>query len=176
MPHETYILTRICKCGNKDDFTLDKITAAFELDFEKYWKRTPCSRCGGTKTDSVSHSIPKIDAELLKIWSENPDYQFSQQDEDLLLAKMENLPLLLSFFDDKNLSQPKKAVIASALCTLLFDNLKLKGENYSAEQKSQMQENQAVLLPELIQRKNEILAFKDSIWAYIWKEVKGYFE
>ena len=171
MKEEKYTLTRICKCGYKEDFLLTKEEAAFELFGDKYWK-IPCSKCGGTKVDSVSHSTPEIDAELFKIWSENEDYQFLEQNEDLILAQMQNLELLLGAFDDINFPSEKKIIVLNALCILLFDNLKFRKEEYTTEEKEQMQSNKAIILPELQKRKEKILAHKDMVWDYIWKEIE----
>ena len=171
MKEEKYTLTRICQCGHKENFSLTKLEAAFELFGDKYWKM-PCAKCDKTKADSVSHSTPKIDAALFKVWSENKEYQFLEQDEDLMLAEMENLELLLGAFDDESFPMEKKTVVVNALYTLLFNNIILKDETYTKEELERMQNNKAVILPELQQRKDKILAYKDIVWDYIYKEVE----
>ncbi|GET45974.1 hypothetical protein [Capnocytophaga felis] len=173
MEKDNYRLVKICKCGHKEEFPLTKLEAAFGLFGNKYWKM-PCPKCGGTKSDSVSYNTPEIDVELFKIWSENEDYEFSEQDEDLILAKMANLSLLLEALDDEQFPKSKKIVVVNALCTLLFDNLKLSGEKYTEEEKQRMQKNKAIVLPELQKRKEKILEHQSTIWDYIWKKIAPY--
>ncbi|ATA90109.1 hypothetical protein CGC58_10480 [Capnocytophaga stomatis] len=170
----TYTVTKTCQCGNKDSFPLTKIEAAFELfDDKRLWKETPCSKCGSTKTVSVSHSFPKIDQELFTIWSENPDYYFIEQDEDLMLAEMDNLDLLLDAFDNPSFPTEKKYVVVSALCVLLYDNRKLPDGKYSKEEKQEILENQSRILFELQKRKDEVMKYKDVISDYIWAKIKN---
>ncbi|CEN33478.1 hypothetical protein [Capnocytophaga cynodegmi] len=170
---KTYNVIKTCQCGNKDSFPITKIEAAFELfDDKRLWKETPCSKCGSTKTISVSHSLPKIDQELFTIWSENPDYDFMEQDEDLILAEMDNLDLLLGAFDNPSFPTEKKYVVVSALCVLLYDNRKLPDGKHSKEEKQEVLENQSRILFELQKRKDEILKYKDAVWSYIWDKIE----
>ncbi|MFK8297760.1 hypothetical protein ACI76O_04790 [Capnocytophaga cynodegmi] len=169
----TYNVTKTCQCGNKDSFPITKIEAAFELfDDKKFWEETPCSKCGSTKTISVSHSIPKIDQELFTIWSENPNYYFMEQDEDLILAEMDNLELLLESFDNQSFPIEKKYIVVNALCVLLYNNIKLPDEKYSKEEKQNMIENKTKILFELQKRKDEVLKYKDTVWSYIWDKIE----
>ncbi len=174
MKTEQYILTRICKCGYKEEFPLNRLEAAFGFPENKFWKMI-CPQCGKSQTDSVSYNTPKIDSDLFKIWSENENYQFSEQDEDILLAEMDYLELLLSAFDDKNFPIEKKVIVINALCVLLFDNIKLKGEKYTEDEKHRMEVNRNIVLPELQKRRDAIFNYKSVIWDYVWEEIEHFF-
>lgn len=169
---KTYPLKRVCKCGNEETLYLTKEEAAFEPLQDAFVKQNPCKKCGKLKYDSVSIETPEIDDELFALWRDNDEYYFLQQDEDLLLAEMSHLNRLLTAFDDENFPSEKKIVVVNALCVLLFDNLKLPKETYTDEQNAQMQENRAILLPELQKRSEKIIAYQDCIWDYVWEEVK----
>lgn len=174
---KTYTLTRTCKCGDIQEFEHTKVEMAFKLFGNRYYK-IPCPKCGDTAFDSIGYETPEMDDELFQIWSENEAYQFLEQDEDLLLAEMENLQRLLGAFDDENFPKNKKTIVANALCTLLFDNTPLSEneDDYTAEERQQMQKNRAEILPKLQQRKDKILLYKNAIWDYIWKAIETDFK
>lgn len=173
MKKDTYTLIKTCKCGYQEEFTLTKLEAAFGLFGNIYWQM-PCAKCGKTEVESVGYSTPEVDDELFKIWCENEDYAFSEQDEDLILAEMKNMPLLLKVLDEGQLSENKTIVVVNALCTLLFNNIEISGGKYNEETKQQMQQNRALILPALQKRKETILQYQSTIWDYIWKEIAPY--
>ena len=70
----------------------------------------------------MATSTPAINHELLDEWSREPKLSFSRQDEDLLLADRETLPLLLTFVQRRDILASKRSILLSALCVLIFDN------------------------------------------------------
>ena len=161
------------KCGHKTFISLTKVEAAFSLyDNKKLWYETPCERCGSKKTGFISLLSPDLDEELFEIWGKHSEYCFLEQDEDLILAKTKNIPLLLKAFDNDSFTNEKQDVIVNALCTILFDNIELSKNEYTKEEEKVMAENRNKVLPELQKRKEKILSYKDCIWEYIWREVE----
>ena len=100
-----YKLTRTCKdCKHVDSIELTKVEAAFELyDSKKFWN-TPCSNCGSKKCECLGHQHPKLDKELLDMWGNNPELFLMEQDQELLLAEYEYLPMLLNAIGETVLS------------------------------------------------------------------------
>ncbi|QXP78667.1 MULTISPECIES: hypothetical protein [Winogradskyella] len=117
----TYKYNKTCKCGNVDSIEVDKREAAFELK-DSYVHNFACSKCGGKNFSSISSNKPDIDEELLSEWSKNPEYYFSSQDEDLLLAQHnENIDLYLKFIDQNEIDTGKRNVLIEALCVMIYD-------------------------------------------------------
>ncbi|AKG16656.1 hypothetical protein AAX09_02075 [Moraxella bovoculi] len=121
----------MCKKNHKSNISLTLLEVAFDLfDKNKLWD-TPCAICGG-KIESVSKSNFEITDELFNIWTNNPDYQFSEGFyEDLDLAEMKYLPMLLRAIDDKNFPNSKKAVVVKALCALWYNNCEFPKSDYA---------------------------------------------
>lgn len=154
MPKQVrYSFVQTCKCGYKKERFLSKKQAAFNLLGSNYMT---CIHCGEIKPQSSALSKPELDNELLQIWGTNEEYYFSEQDEDLFLADINNLDVLLEGFDNQGFLQDKKGIIASALFVLFVDNLSKK----------------SVILPELLKRKTHLLNYKKHIWGYLWKKVE----
>ncbi|WFF38108.1 hypothetical protein LU290_07545 [Moraxella nasibovis] len=170
--HKTYIATTYCARNHKNNISLTLLEVAFDLfDKNKLWD-TPCTICGG-KIESMSKSDFEITDELFNIWANNPDYQFSEGfDEDLDLAEMKYLPMLLRAIDDKNFPNSKKAVVVGALCALWYNNYEFPKSDYDTLELRQMRENSEILKPILLERKGIILYYKDLMWDYIWEVVE----
>lgn len=170
--NKTYTVTTYCARNHKNSAALTLLEVAFDLfDKNKLWD-TPCSICGG-KIESMSKSDFKITDELFNIWANNPDYQFSEGFyEDLDLAKIKYLPMLLKAIDDKNLPNAKKVVAVRALCALWYDNYEFPKSDYGTLELRQMRENSEILKPVLLERKDIILYYKDLMWDYIWEVVE----
>lgn len=151
----SYRFVQTCKCGCQKETFLSKKQAAFGLIGSDY---ISCIHCGEVKPQSSALYKPPLDNELLQLWGKNEDYYFFEQDEDLFLAQIDNLDLLLSGFDNQEFLEQKKGTIASALCALLVDNPSEK----------------TLILSELLKRKNHILSYKKHIWGYLWKQVEPY--
>lgn len=117
----TYNYNRTCKCGNVDSIEVSKREATFGLKDSLVYNLT-CSKCGEKTFSSVSSSKPDIDEELLKEWSDIPEYYFSSQDEELLLAQHnENIDLYLRFIDQKEMDIGKRNILIEVLCVMIYD-------------------------------------------------------
>lgn len=129
--NKIYTVTTPCAKNHKSNISLTLLEVAFDLfDKNKLWD-TPCAICGG-KIESVSKSNFEITDELFNIWTNNPDYQFSEGFyEDLDLAEMKYLPMLLRAIDDKNFPNSKKAVVVKALCALWYNNCEFPKSDYA---------------------------------------------
>lgn len=150
-----------------DDYPVTKVEAAFEL--YDFWNKQ-CSHCGSSSCQALFHPKPELDEELLELWCQNPKWQFCQQDEDIILAEIDNLPLLLKAVDQPLYPEQKRNVIISAMCVLLYDNLSID-ENLSGQEKNARKKKADTILPELIKRKKMIENIKAYIMPYIKRVV-----
>ena len=170
--NKTHTISIYCINNLRRNIHLTLSELAFDLfDTNKFWG-TPCAICGG-KIDRVSKSNFEITDELFDIWASNPDYQFSEGFyEDLDLAKMEYLPMVLKAVDDKNFPNPKKSVVVGALCALWYNNYEFPNCYYPIQELKQMRQNREILQPILLERKETILYYQDLMWDYVWEVVE----
>jgi len=157
-----YICRRECKCGNVDVIKVDKISAAFELRDEEIWN-LKCTKCDSKEIASIVNYQPKIDRELLTIWSENEEYRFCDQDEDITLAQYEeNIDLYLEFIDNEMVPEVNKKILIVVLCIMIYDRA---GKNDS-------EENLIVkkIAKELKKRESRLINCKNWVMDYI-KEI-----
>lgn len=152
-----------------DSIGLTKIEAAFGLyDSNKVWK-TPCSNCGSINCESLGRRYPALDRELLDMWGNDLELFLTEQDQELLLAEYDYLPMLLDALDESKYLQSKLDVLVEAICILLYDNT-VSPEEYSEKQNKERESIAVKVRPELIKRKDKILAAEDAVMDYI-KEV-----
>lgn len=64
-----------------------------------------------------------MDKEVLLEWATHADLTILQQDEDLMLADVESLPLLKQFVHRSDILPGKLSILLSALCVLVYDNI-----------------------------------------------------
>ncbi len=166
-----YSTKRTCKdCNHIDIYPVTKIEAAFEgSNSSKIWKM-PCSKCGSKNCSGVSYSIVSIDQELLDIWGKDSKLFFLSQDEELILAEIDYLPIILKAIDEGNYLKGKIEVLIEALCVLLYDNT-VKRKEYSKEYIEAGEEIATMVRPELIKRKDMVFAARKRIWDYLKKGV-----
>ncbi|GGB67813.1 hypothetical protein GCM10007424_04750 [Flavobacterium suaedae] len=157
------------KCRNIDEYQITKIEAAFSLKDDFIYNQA-CSKCGSKDYVSYSRDLVAVDQEILDIWGNNPSYHFLDQDEDLLLAYMQYMPILLNAVDNNLYPQEKLNIVILALCILLYDNTGDYSQ-YSAEESKKMQQNAAIIQAELLKRNNIIFKHQDVIMNYIKKRV-----
>lgn len=165
-----YLLIRTCKdCQNEDIFEFTKIQAAFELyDSSELWKKN-CSKCNNTNCSSIQHPYVKLDQEIFDLWGKDEKLFLSPQDEDIILAEMDNLPMILAaIYEEKYLSS-KISTLIESLCVLLYDNT-VKCNDYTEEENQKREKNAQIIRPELIRIKDKIKANEELIMDYI-KEV-----
>jgi len=157
-----YTCIRECKCGNVDIIKVDKISAAFELREEEIWN-LKCTNCGDKEVEGIINHQPKIDRELLAIWSENKDYRFCDQDEDITLAQYEeNINLYFEFIDNEMIPESNRNILIVALCIMIYDRAR---KNDSAEKLIIKK-----IAKELKKREPKVINCKDWVMDYI-KEV-----
>lgn len=166
-----YQLSRTCKdCGNIDTFPLTKVEAAFELyNSNEIWN-LHCSKCASTECQSTYQNKPDIDRELLDLWGNDPTLFFMEQDEDLIIADIDNLHLILEVLDEKKYSKKKNSILIQSLCALLYDYT-ISPEEYSEKENEDRRKSAAKITPELIKRKTEILECDEDIMDYIKVEI-----
>nr|WP_321222451.1 hypothetical protein [uncultured Psychroserpens sp.] len=153
---------RACKCGNVDFIEVTKIEAAFNLREKEIWN-LKCSKCGGKNATSVISNSPEIDKELLQIWTDNLEYLFCQQDEELSLAQYsDNIDLYIEFIDDDSVPLEKKKVLIEALCVMIYDRSK---KTNSDEDKKIVNK----ISSELKKRENQVISAQNWIMDYIKK-------
>ncbi|MBE8727633.1 hypothetical protein [Flavobacterium hungaricum] len=164
-----YQLIRTCKdCRNEDIIELTKIECAFELNLRAIWNKA-CSNCQSTAFYSLSKSFVAIDKEILDLWGCNEKLYLNEQDEEIILAEMDYLPLILSSIEENKYLKRKIEKLLEALCVLLYDNTEPSDE-YSFEENIKREQRAAVIRPELIRLKDRIKACEENILEYI-KEI-----
>lgn len=164
-----YWVGRTCKdCGNEDRVELTKEQVAFQL-YDKSIERKVCSVFHSIQWQSIHHQIIKIDKALLAQWGADSNLAFLEQDEELILAEIEYLPIILEAIDAKGYLPGKITTLLEALCVLLYDNV-ANSEEYSQEENQKRQQVASEVIPELIKRKELIKGASPAIRDYI-KEV-----
>jgi hypothetical protein len=163
----TYLLTKTCLQGKHlNKFNLTKIEAAFEkYSFQKY-SQVPCSQCGDETPASMSCESPKIDQELLDLWGNDRSLYFSSQDEDIIVAQMNYLNMILNVVDEQKYLESKIGTLIAALCVMLYDNL-IEDEEEKAKERMQKQKNVDKVKPELLKRKEKIEKYRMYVMDYI---------
>lgn len=168
-----YTINTICKnCKHESIFELSKTEAAFDLVENKLWN-LPCEKCSSTEKSSLGTNKPTIDLELMEQWATQEELQFLDQDEDLYIAEVDNIDLIIYFLERENTLPSKKNVLLDALCVLLYDNVGDE-EELSKKEKQVRKENFEIILPKIIERKELILQNKEYIYKYIFEVVEPY--
>jgi hypothetical protein len=153
-----YITKRICKdCKNVDLFTLYEVDPVFGFSKHslKIWN-TPCSKCLSPNCESISHE-EFIEKEDLDIWGNDPEAFFNQQDEEIELAKLKYLPMILEAIDESTYLKPKLHTLIEAVCVLLYDHTYLSEEGFTEEEDKERQSIADLVRPELIKRKDKVM-------------------
>ncbi|AWH86134.1 hypothetical protein HYN59_13890 [Flavobacterium album] len=166
-----YTAEKVCKeCGAKDIFELTKTEAAFSLK-DSTLQNSKCTNCGSERWNFYAHNRPDLDTELLEIWGNDPNIYFMDQDEDIVLAEEENIPLFLNAIDNKLYPQRKLNILLAALCIIVYDNV-AANEEYTDEENIKRKKIADKVIPELSYRKHLIDETKNwEIMDYIRKVV-----
>lgn len=162
-----YELKRACKkCENIDLIPVTKLEAAFELYDSSKIYNTNCSKCDSKEMKYLEHAHPKLDKEIIDLWGSNNNYRVSPQDEEIILAELENLELITNAIDENKYLSYKQIVLLQALCVLLYDYSVEPNENYdlTTEEINNIIEK---IRPELIKRKSKIKKVENWIMGYI---------
>lgn len=162
-------ILRTCKqCGNTDEYSISKFEAAFSTR-DKIVYNKKCSKCDSHKYASISYPIPDLDKEILDKWGNDPKLFFMDQDEDLILAEENNLPLFLEAIDNKLYPQAKLNILLSAICVLACDNI-VGSEEYTIGENRSRKAKADKVLNELLKRKHLLTKLNWEIMDYI-KEI-----
>ena len=169
----SYTITTICKhCKHESVFEITKTEGSFDLAENISWN-IPCEKCSSTEKSSLGTNKPTIDEELMEQWATQEELQFLDQDEDLYIAVVDNIDLIIHFLDAEKTLPAKKNVLLDALCVLLYDNVK-DMEELSKKEKQLRKDNLEILLPRIIERKDLILQNKELIYKYVFEVVEPY--
>ena len=165
-----YQIIRTCKnCKNEDVFEFTKIQIAFELyDSNEIWKGK-CQKCQSQNFSSLQNPYLELDKEILDVWGNDEKLFLNPQDEEIILAEMHHLELILNSINEKTYLKRKIDVLLESLCVLLYDNTVIC-EEYSEIENQEREKNAKIILPNLIKLKTEIKKSEEHIMEYI-KEV-----
>lgn len=167
-----YYIILTCKdCFHEEKIAISKIEAAFDLyDSKMLWEK-PCLNCSSVAKKSMVYSKSNLDKELMELWLKNDNYYFLEQDEELWLAEMYNLDLILFALDHEDISESRELTLVETLCILIYDN-HANEEEQSEDDKVERKRNLEIVLPEIIKRKHLIEKHKDNILDYLYKIVE----
>lgn len=162
-----YQLRRKCKdCNNEDLFEFSKIQAAFELyDINEIWN-TKCSNCNSINCASIIHPHVKLDKEILDFWGNNEKLYLNPQDEEIILAEMHYLPLIIESISEGKYLKQKNNILIESLCILLYDNT-IESDEFTVEENIERDKNAKIILPKLFSLKNKILESENNIMDYV---------
>lgn len=160
---DSYTIERECSnCGNKEQISVSRREAAFELvDINEVVGKN-CKKCSASKFYTY-YQTPDLDFELLKEWATNPELYLMEQDEELLLADEKYLDNILNILDNVSLHDHKRNLLMNALCVIVYDN--------SIDDNEQKDENlKKRVIKELNKRTDQLKQTDDWIMDYL-KEV-----
>ncbi len=164
-------LTRTCKnCGWEDQIAFTRREAAFGLYDAAAIREKACSRCGSTECLNIARRFVTLDQELLDEWGMDAGLTLMQQDEELLLAEVHYLPMILRAVDEQLYLPGKIDALLTSLCVLLYDHT-VNPEEYSPAENRQRKQIADRVRPELAQRKAAIGRAAGSISGYIQEVV-----
>lgn len=166
-----YEQKRRCKdCGNEDIRLLTKREAAFEQTRNVWqFRNEGCSKCNSKQCQSISSPALDLDEQILDEWCCSEHLDFSQQDESIILADIDNLQLIVKAIDKNHFTNGKKEVLLESLCILLYDNI-YKSEEFTNIEEFERKNLASKILPELKRRKELILDLDNYLLDYV-KEV-----
>ncbi|HYD91422.1 MAG TPA: hypothetical protein VEA37_08050 [Flavobacterium sp.] len=108
----------------------------------------------------LSFIIMLLNKNLLDEWGYDPKKKFDQQDEEIILAEIENLELFLDAIDNSNYLQTKKDTLLGALCVLYYDN-SIEDIVHTVDENTERKAILNTLLPELVKRNKLIKALPE---------------
>lgn len=105
---------------------LTELEAAFE--HTRVWT-APCLECGSTRSRAGTSDVPALSAAQLAMWATSRDFRFSDQDEEILLARPESWALLIETLDDARALKSKRKTLLTALFVIVFDHMRVPGHD-----------------------------------------------
>ena len=160
---DSYTIERECSnCGSKEQISVSRREAAFELVDINEVLGNKCKKCSASKFITY-YQTPDLDFDLLKEWATNPELYLMEQDEELLLAEEKYIDNILKILDNVSLLDHKRNILMDALCVIVYDN-----SIDDNEKKDEILKNRVI--KELNKRTNQLKQADDWIMDYI-KEV-----
>ncbi|MBD2766607.1 hypothetical protein IC235_01715 [Hymenobacter sp. BT664] len=104
------------------------------------------------------------------MWGDDPGLRFLDQDEELILAEFEYLPMLLNAIDDSSYTGAKINILIEAVCILLY-NYSHESEEYSDSEKVEREQIAKQIRQELTTRKQIILESQAYMRDYVTEVV-----
>ena len=157
MNSDLYFIERTCgKCKHKERIDLTKEEAAFDLYDSNKASTDPCIKCNSAKNIQISIVTPNLDEDLLDTWGQNLEYQFWEQDEDLMLATTEETQLFLNAIDSKKYLDEKIVTLLNTLLVILYD-----------AKENELLELESKLLQELKARKELLEQKRAELYEYV---------
>ena len=148
-----YTYIRTCECGNIREIKVSKKEAAFRLKDREIFN-LKCEKCGKIRLKLLSREHPDLDKELLLEWVAHEDYAFMSQDEELILADVDNIDLILDVLDNYKILSFKRNILIQALCVIIYDNSRSQTKNLEIVNR---------VATELYKRKQDVLAAQEGI-------------
>jgi hypothetical protein len=165
-----YWITRSCRsCGSEDHIELTKEEAAFHLYDWKSVEQKACTVCGSTHCKSIAQHLVKLDLALLDQWGTNAQLRISDQDEHIILAEVDYLPIMLDAIDNQRYLPAKTNTLLEAVCVLLYDHV-VNPFEYSPEENLKRSQVADSVRPELQKRKDLVRKASPGMMDYL-KEV-----
>lgn len=154
MDTDAYIIRQCKKCKHRQRYDYPKREVAFGLHNDDPFH---CSNCNYDTSDYGEVHCNKLDGDIMSEWIVNPDVYLLEQDEELFLADVNYLDLLLKYLDDKRTLREKKIILLEALCVIIYDGVKNNTDKDHLDR----------LKIELLKRKQLLLDLKDSVMTYL---------
>ena len=162
-----YQLIRTCKdCKNEDVFEFTKIQSAFELYDSNEICNKKCTKCSSTNCLFMQHPYVGLDKEILDVWGKNEKLYLNPQDEEIILAEMHYLPMILIAIGEGKYLKRKIEILLESICILLYDNTVTSNE-FNEEEIQEREKNAKFIRPELIKLKGKILDSEKYIMEYV---------
>jgi hypothetical protein len=112
----------------------------------------------------IGREIP-VDIDILKEWADHPELYLLDQDEDLILAEVRYVDMIVEVLDTVNTSDYKTNILMSALSVIVYENTIDEHSNYAPDIKLKNK-----VIKELNKRFDKLQLANNWIMPYI-KEV-----
>ncbi len=134
-----------------------------------------CPACGSRKCAGVACPMATLTPSLLDEWGRDQQLSVEEQDEAIILADPENLPLILRGLECLSYIASKKRVLLEALCVMLYDAIVEQDYvTYTVEEKRERLAIAEKVKPELVKRVDLLLRPEQWISDYVKEAVFPY--
>jgi hypothetical protein len=154
MDTDAYIIRQCKKCQHRQQYDYPKREVAFGLHDDDPFV---CSNCNYHTSDYGEVHCNKLDDDIMSEWIINPNVYLLEQDEELFLADINYLDLLLKYLDDEQTLPAKIIILLEAFCVIVYDIIKDDKDKEHLDR----------LKTELLKRKQLLLDNKASIMTYL---------